>query len=120
MGVNMAQRVQVLLVDDIDGTTADETVTFALDGVAYEIDLTSENARRLRESLAHWIGGARKVSGRARRGSARGAGRSAARRPSGEASLTAQIREWALANGYRVSDRGRIAADIRAAYEAAH
>ncbi|MDR0433285.1 MAG: Lsr2 family protein [Bifidobacteriaceae bacterium] len=107
----MAQRVQVLLVDDIDGRTADETVTFALDGVAYEIDLTNENAMRLREALNRWIGGARRVSGRARRGQGR--------RPSGN-SQTARIREWAKAHGYEVSDRGRIAADIRAAYDAAN
>ncbi|MDR1295391.1 MAG: Lsr2 family protein [Bifidobacteriaceae bacterium] len=107
----MAQRVQVLLVDDIDGRTADETVTFALDGVAYEIDLTNENAHHLRESLNRWIGGARKVSGRARRGQGR--------RSSGTGQ-TAVIREWAKSHGYTVSDRGRIAADIRAAYDAAN
>jgi hypothetical protein len=107
----MAQRVQVLLVDDIDGTRADETVTFALDGGASELDLTSENAQRLREALGQWVRGARKVSGRARRGTARRAD---------NGGLTARIREWAKANGYTVSDRGRISADVRAAYEAAH
>jgi hypothetical protein len=107
----MAQRVQVLLVDDIDGTRADETVTFAVDGVAYEIDLTSENAQRLRDALGQWIRGARKVSGRARRGTAR---------RNDDGGQTAQIREWAKSNGYTVSDRGRISADVRAAYDAAH
>jgi hypothetical protein len=106
----MAQRVQVLLVDDLDGSAADETVTFALDGVAYEIDLTSDNAQRLRDSLARWTGAARKAPSRARRAPVR------ARAGTG---LTATIREWAKANGHTVSDRGRISADVRAAYEAA-
>ncbi|MDR1426519.1 MAG: Lsr2 family protein [Bifidobacteriaceae bacterium] len=107
----MAQRTLVQLIDDIDGTSADETVSFALDGVSYEIDLTSGNAQRLRDALSPWIGGARKVSGRARRGQAR---------RSGDTGQTAQIREWAKANGYTVSDRGRISADVRAAYDAAN
>jgi hypothetical protein len=55
----MAQKVQVLLVDDIDGGTADETVTFALDGVSYEIDLTSAHAAELRDALGTWVGHAR-------------------------------------------------------------
>ena len=60
----MAQKVQVLLVDDIDGGTADETVTFGLDGVTYEIDLTSGHASELRDAFAQWVGHARKVGGR--------------------------------------------------------
>ena len=60
----MAQKVQVLLVDDIDGGTADETVTFGLDGVTYEIDLTAGHATELRDALAQWVGHARKVGGR--------------------------------------------------------
>ena len=67
----MAQKVQVLLVDDIDGVTADETVTFALDGVSYEIDLTTEHATELRDALAHWVANARKTSGRTAARSAR-------------------------------------------------
>jgi hypothetical protein len=103
----MAQRVQVLLVDDLDGTTADETVAFALDGVNYEIDLTSGNAAGLREALAPWINKARRVSGRA----ARGRGRR------GSDGDTAKVRAWAKERGYQVSERGRISADIRKAYE---
>jgi len=110
----MAQKVQVLLVDDVDGAKADETVTFSLDGVSYEIDLTAEHARELRDGLAHWVGNARKVSGRS-------AGRPARRGPrgggSGDATL---IREWARANGHAVSQRGRISASVKAAYLAAH
>ena len=66
----MAQRVRVVLVDDLDGGAADETVTFGLDGVSYEIDLNASNAGALRESLATWVGHARKVSGRSGAGSA--------------------------------------------------
>ncbi len=111
----MAQKVQVLLVDDIDGGNADETVTFSLDGVSYEIDLTSAHATELRESLATWVGHARKVGGRS------AAGRSTrARRTSGGGADAGAIRDWAKANGHPVSERGRISAEVRAAYEAAH
>ena len=111
----MAQKVQVLLVDDTDGATADETVTFSLDGVSYEIDLTTDHARELRDALAHWVGNARKVSAR----SAGRPGRGAGRRTSGSSDATA-IREWARENGHEVSERGRISASVKAAYEAAH
>lgn len=110
----MAQKVQVILVDDLDGGSADETVTFALDGVSYEIDLSTENAAALRDSLTTWVGHARKV------------GRSSAARPvrragrSGGSSEANSIREWARANGIAVSERGRISAETKAAYEAAH
>lgn len=109
----MAQKVQVLLVDDTDGAAADETVTFSLDGISYEIDLTTDHARELRDALAHWVGNARKVSARS------GSQTRSARRPGGTGDAT-KIREWARANGRSVSERGRISADIRAAYEAAN
>jgi Lsr2 len=112
----MAQKVQVLLVDDIDGGTADETVTFALDGVSYEIDLTTDHARELRDGFGHWVGHARKVSGLSVGRPARGG---TARRSGGSGDATA-IREWARANGRSVSERGRISAEIKAAYGAAH
>lgn len=108
----MAQKVQVLLVDDIDGGTADETVTFSLDGVSYEIDLTAGHASELRDSLATWVGHARKVGGRS---SAR-----AGARPRRSASDAGAIREWAKSNGFDVSERGRISAEVRKAYEAAN
>jgi hypothetical protein len=107
----MAQRVQVLLVDDIDGGTAQETVTFALDGVTYEIDLSEGNAAQLREAVGRWVGPARRITGRATRG------RGPRRNTGGE---IAKIRAWAKANGYQVSDRGRIPADVRQAYDAAN
>lgn len=113
----MAQKVQVLLVDDIDGGTADETVTFALDGVSYEIDLTSAHAAELRDALGTWVGHARKVGGRSSsgRGSSSGGGASRPRRSSDAGA----VRTWAKENGYEVSERGRISAEIRDAYEAA-
>lgn len=108
----MAQRVQVLLVDDLDTTSsADETVTFALDGVTYEIDLASENAARLREDLAPWIGHARRST--TRKASARG---SAGKKRKDQS----EIREWARRSGHKVSDRGRISAEVQAAYDKAH
>jgi hypothetical protein len=111
----MAQKVQVLLVDDLDGGTADETVSFGVDGVSYEIDLTAEHAAELREALARWIGHARRVGGRSGAGRARG-GASSRRSGSG----ATDIREWAKEHGYHVSERGRISAEVKAAYEAAH
>jgi hypothetical protein len=109
----MAQKVQVLLVDDIDGGTADETVTFALDGVSYEIDLTTQHAAELRDALGTWVGHARKVGGRRAPGRASNGG--AAHRSTDAGA----VREWAKSAGYTVSDRGRIPAEIREAYDAA-
>ena len=107
----MAQKVQVVLVDDLDGGAADETVTFALDGVSYEIDLSTANAAQLREALARWTGLARRTGGRQRPGK-----RPAARR----GSSTGSVRDWGRENGFAVNDRGRISAELRAAYDAAH
>jgi hypothetical protein len=112
IGETMAQKVQVLLVDDVDGGPADETVTFAVDGVTYEIDLTTKNAAKLRDALAVWQGHARKISGRS---SSRSAPRARASRGDAQA-----IRDWAKAQGHKVSERGRISAEVKAAYEAAH
>lgn len=109
----MAQRVQVILEDDFDGGQAEESVAFGLDGAEYEIDLSEENAAILRDTLAPWVANARKTGGRRKRGT-----RQAASSNSGPG--TAEIREWALANGYEVSSRGRVPAEIREAYAAAH
>lgn len=112
----MAQKVQVLLLDDVDGKEAAETVTFGLDGVDYEIDLSADNAQALREGLASWIGHARKSGGRsAARPSA--APRRTASRSSSNAS---ELRAWARENGFQVSERGRISEQVRQAYAAAH
>ncbi|GAB2573682.1 Lsr2 family protein [Streptomyces capparidis] len=114
----MAQKVQVLLVDDLDGGEADETVTFALDGVSYEIDLTTENADKLRKLLSPYVDSGRKTGGRAGRG--RGRGGRGASGGGGSSQDTAKIRAWAKENGYEVNDRGRVPASIREAYEKAH
>jgi GNAT superfamily N-acetyltransferase len=114
----MAQRVNIVLEDDLDGSEADETVTFALDGVSYEIDLSANNAAALRDSLAQYVGHARRAAGR--RPAGRPAGRPAASsRGTGKRDL-ADVREWARANGHQVSDRGRISAEVQAAYDKAH
>lgn len=107
----MAQKVQVLLLDDLDGGTADETVNFALDGSSYEIDLSKENASKFRDALAPYVSAARRARrGRRSQGAPRGGGR-------GD---TSAIREWARGKGLKVSDRGRIPADIMAKYDAAN
>src|SRR5882757_8830596 len=98
----MAQKVQVILVDDLDGGEAEESVSFSLDGVTYEIDLSSANAEALRDAIAPWVGHARRISGRAGRGRPAGRGRAAAKADLGE------VRSWARDNGYQVSDRGRV------------
>lgn len=108
----MAQRVNVVLIDDIDGADADETVTFGIDGTEYEIDLSSRNAAKLRDALALYVGHGRRTGGRRKRGSARSSVKSAA--------TPAEIREWARNNGWDVPDRGRVASEVREAYEAAH
>ncbi|MDC5696391.1 Lsr2 family protein [Intrasporangium calvum] len=110
----MAQRVEVVLIDDVDGGPADETVSFAIDGVSYEIDLSDKNASKLRDALAAWTGHARR-SGGARGGRRRGSSGGGAKRGD-----LAAVREWARANGHQVSDRGRISAEIQAAYDKAH
>jgi GNAT superfamily N-acetyltransferase len=111
----MAKKVQVLLVDDIDKSSpADETVSFSLDGVSYEIDLTSDNAAKLRDDLAVWIGHAERTGGR------RSTGRPAAKGSGSGRKDVGAIRAWARENGYSVNDRGRISAEIQAAYDKAH
>ena len=109
----MAQKVQVLLIDDLDGGEAEETVSFALDGTSYEIDLSSANAKRLREELAPFVEAARKVP--ARRGVSRTKKRTALSRE-----RSAQIRAWAQQQGKQISERGRIPKAIVDEYEAIH
>lgn len=113
----MAQKKHVVLIDDLDGSPATQTVLFSLDGVEYEIDLNDAHAEALRDSVAEWMGNARKVSGR-KSPARRQRGGSAAQPPS--ASDTAKIREWARRNGHTVSDRGRIPSSVREAYELAN
>ncbi|MGW6263478.1 histone-like nucleoid-structuring protein Lsr2 [Streptomyces sp. NPDC055085] len=110
----MAQKVQVLLVDDLDGGQADETVAFALDGKTYEIDLTTANADKLRDLLNMYVKGGRRTGGRGASGRGRG------RTTSDGNQDTAQIRAWAKENGHDVNERGRVPAAIREAYEQAN
>lgn len=119
----MATLTTVTLVDDLDGSEAAESVAFALDGVAYEIDLSEENAEKLREALAGYVAGARRADGSRRGARAKiakpaKAGRGTRTAPDRE--QTAAIREWARANGHEVSERGRLSATVLAAFEAAH
>jgi hypothetical protein len=112
----LAQKVVVQLVDDIDGTPIEpgtgSTVTFALDGANYEIDLADRNAERLRDALAPYVTAGRRVGGR--RTAGRGSGTPA---PASEATA---MREWARSRGMKVSERGRVGSDVVVAYGAAH
>lgn len=108
----MAQRVQVILEDDLDGGEASETVRFSLDGVAYEIDLNEQNARRLRDDLAPWTGHARRTG--------RGQAKATSPRTKSPRIDAGDIRAWAQENGMKVSARGRVPAEVREAYQRAH
>ena len=123
----MAQKVQVILVDDVDGGEATETVSFALDGVSYEIDVSEPNAAKLRDALAPWVGHARRVGGRSggsggararSGGSGSGSGGSGRSRGNSKHDLS-DVRSWARENGFQVSDRGRVSSEVIAAYEKA-
>ncbi|WP_372671778.1 histone-like nucleoid-structuring protein Lsr2 [Amycolatopsis kentuckyensis] len=111
----MAQKVLVEILDDIDGSTAAQTVQFGLDGVTYEIDLSDDNAASLRDELARYIAAGRRIGGRK------------VRVATGQSTTTSttdrernqQIRAWANANGYEVSERGRLSSEVIAAYEQA-
>lgn len=104
----MAKRVNVVITDDLDGSSAAEAVSFSFDGLAYEIDLGPANRERMQKSLEPFIEAGRRV------------GR---RRPSRSASSrleTAAIRAWAMDQGLKVAERGRISADVVGKYHAAH
>jgi hypothetical protein len=117
----MAQQVNVKFVDDLDGSAAAGTVSFALDGRAYEIDLSDDNAAKLRDSLALFVAAARKNGGSAATGSRRTPKMTASSRPQPlDREQTAAIRAWARQNGHEVSDRGRISKTVVAAFQAAH
>src|SRR3954453_18769876 len=115
----MARKVQVILSDDLDeNLSADETVSFSLDGTSYEIDLAEKNAKEMRDALSRYVSAARKVGGHGTRGSGGGRGRAGGGRMDRE--QAGAIREWARKNGHAVSDRGRIPASVVEAYESAH
>ncbi|MBW8484990.1 histone-like nucleoid-structuring protein Lsr2 [Actinomadura parmotrematis] len=106
----MAQKVQVLLVDDLDGGEADETVAFSIDGASYEIDLSGANAKKLRDSLQPFVDKSRKP-GHAKR---------KPRRTGSNRERSAEIRAWAKARGIKVNERGRIPQTVIEQYEAAN
>ncbi len=119
----MAQQVNVKFVDDLDGSDAAGTVSFGLDGRVYEIDLSGDNAARLRDSLAAFVAAGRKSGGSGAAGGRRGQKMttSPGSRPQPlDREQTAAIRAWARQNGHEVSDRGRIAKTVVDAFEAAH
>jgi hypothetical protein len=107
----MAQRMEIQFIDDIDGGPADTTVSFGIDGTAYEIDLSAAHAEEFRSALQPYLAAARKVGGSARRAS-----RSAR---SGRPSPSA-VREWAKAEGIKVSDRGRVPAELVVRFQEAN
>jgi hypothetical protein len=107
----MAQKVNIVLVDDIDQSDAEETVTFGLDGKEYAIDLNVKNARSLRDALAPYVAHGRPVSGRSGRRNTK---------PAASGAAPSEIRAWARDNGFDVPERGRVSAEVREAYAAAH
>lgn len=107
----MAQKTVVVLSDDLDGSEANETINFALDGAEYEIDLNNDHAKELRQALERFTAVARKTSG--------SRGRPAGRRSKSGVDTRA-IRLWAAENGYNVNTRGRIQSDIIEKYQTAH
>jgi len=115
----MVKRTLIQLVDDLDGTPIDGnggTLAFALEGRSFEIDLTDENAQKIREALAPFIEAGRRVDGAA----ATKPGRARRSRQGTGPEDSSSVREWARANGYTVSDRGRVSQPILEAYRAAH
>jgi nucleoid-associated protein Lsr2 len=109
----VAQKIQTLFIDDLDGSEAEGTVRFGLDGTEYEIDLNTEHAQALRDALARYVGAARRPGGSARRPA-----RSGRRAPTGGVDST-EVREWAKAQGIDVKDRGRVPAELVVKFKAA-
>jgi len=109
----VAQKIQILFIDDLDGSTAEGTVRFGLDGTEYEIDLNAGHAKELRDVLARYVDAARRAGGSARK-PARGSRRGTAGGPN-----TTEVREWARAQGIEVKDRGRVPADLMVKFKSA-
>jgi hypothetical protein len=109
----VAQKIQTLFIDDLDGTTAEGTVQFGLDGAEYEIDLNAEHAQALRAALARYVDAARRVTG-APRQPAR-----SRRKPAAAGVDNTEVRDWARGQGLDVKDRGRIPAELVVKFKAA-
>lgn len=114
----MAQKTVVSLIDDLSGEEADRTVPFGLDGVEFEIDLSDENAEKLREALAPYVAAARRTGGRRSPGRPAAAASSSSGTPKRGREENQRIREWAKKQGLEVSERGRIPNDVAEAYDA--
>jgi Lsr2 len=110
----VAQKVQTIFTDDLDGTEAVGSVRFGLDGVDYEIDLSTAHVEELRQILAPYIAAGRKAGGAGGR-----PGRRSGRRGRGSGPSTSEVREWAKAQGIEVKDRGRVPADLVVKFQAA-
>jgi hypothetical protein len=110
----VAQKIQTLFIDDIDGSAAEGTVRFALDGTDYEIDLNKQHADALRKALAKYVEAARRSSGAAAKRPTR-----SGRRSSASGLNTTEVREWAKAQGIEVKDRGRVPAELVVRFRAA-
>ena len=108
----VAQKIQTLFIDDLDGSDAEGTVRFGLDGTEYEIDLSAQHAQELHDALARYVGAGRRVGGGAR--PARSGRRAAA-----SGLNTTEVREWAKAQGIEVKDRGRVPAELVVKFKAA-
>lgn len=117
----MARKTQIVLEDDLNGQVledgAGETVSFALDGQNFEIDLSNENATKLRDDFARYVGHGRKVSSN---GSTSRPSGSRSRPSNGDKRDLGPVREWARQNGHDVSERGRVKTSVIEAYDAAH
>jgi Lsr2 len=109
----VAQKIQTLFIDDLDGSAAEGTVRFGLDGTEYEIDLNEKHAKALRDALARYVDAARRASGPARRPARTG------RRAPANGLNTTEVREWAKAQGIDVKDRGRVPAELVVKFKAA-
>jgi nucleoid-associated protein Lsr2 len=114
----VAQRTILELVDDLDGGNADETVTFALDGVDFVIDLSSDNAARLRDVLAEFVGHARRIGGRKQRGALTSV--ATAQTATNGKPDTQAVREWARSQGETVAERGRVPQALVIRFQEAH
>ena len=105
----MATHKKIILVDDVDGGDAAETVSFGLDGAFYELDLSKQNADNLRKAISGFVEHGRRVGGRAKRGTVNS--------PRYDVS---EVRTWAQNRGYKVSGRGRISVEVKQAFDEAH
>lgn len=112
-GVTMAQTIRITLTDDLDGSTATETVAFGLDDTSYELDLNAKNAAALRKTFERYLGAARKTTRSRTAKSRRGASAAAS------TSDPRAVRAWASSNKIKVSPRGRLSADVVAKFHSA-